>query len=190
MSNLLFILLSGLFIANVATTSGVAVPSLLAYKRSFAYTALMCALFAIILVFSGLCYYFVYDMLLLVYEMQFLSLMVITVLVGIFSFAGYYLIMAINKQAFYVYEKSYTFLLMFVSVLGVLLIVDANQSLVNYILTLLFSALGFSVVNFLVYGAYYKVNENAEPKFMRGLPLLLIMLAILSMAFGAMKALL
>ena len=190
MSNILFILLSGLFVSNVATTSGVAVPSLLAYKRSFAYTALMGALFATIMLFSGLCSYFVYDKLLLVFDMQFLSLMVITVLVGIFSFIGYYIIMAINKQAFYVYEKSYTFLLMFVSILGVLLVIDANQSLINYVLTLLFSAVGFVVVNFLVYGAYYKINENAEPKFVRGLPLLLIMLAILSLVFGAIGALL
>ena len=190
MNNFVYIMLSGLFVANVCTTSGVAVPSLLAYKRSFAYTALMCALFAFILLLSGLCFYLIYDTFLLVSGMQFLSLMVLTVLIGIFSFIGYYIIMAINKQAFYVYEKSYTFVLMYVSVLGVLLLTIADQEFVNYILTLVFSAVGFTIINFLVYGAYYKINNTEEPRFMRGLPLLLLMLAILSLLFGAMNTLL
>ncbi|MBQ7579294.1 MAG: hypothetical protein IJT25_02040 [Clostridia bacterium] len=190
MSNIVFILLSGIFVANVCTTSGVAIPSLLAYKRSFAYTALMCALFAFILLASGVSYFFIYNYILLKFDVQFLSLMVLTVLIGIFSFIGYYALMGINKQAFYVYEKSYTFLLMFVSVLGVLLTVVADQEVINYILTLVFSSVGFLIVNFLVYGAYYKINSLQEPRFMRGLPLLLIMLALLGIVFSAINYLL
>jgi len=72
----------------------------------------------------------------------------------------------------------------------VLLLTIVDQDFINYVLSLVFSAVGFTIVNFLVYGAYYKINNNEEPKFMRGLPLLLIMLAILSILFGAIGTLL
>lgn len=183
MSNLLFIFITATFTANVCVCSGFAVPCLMAYKRSFPYTAILCAMFAAILLLSGISYYFIYNYLLLPSDTQFLSLMILVLLIGIFSFIAHYIIMAVHKEAFYVYEKSYTFLLMYVSVLGVLLSTTADQAFSGYFLTLLFSALGFLFINFFVYGAYYKINGSYAPSYMKGLPLLLIVLSIIGILF-------
>lgn len=183
MSNVLYIFITATFTANVCVGTGFAVPCLMAYKRSFAYTAIMCGVFASILFLSGISYFFIYNYLLLPYDAQFLSLMLMVLLVGIFSFVAHYFIKAVNKEAFYVYEKSYTFLLMFVSILGVLIYTIADQALSNYVFTLLFQALGFTFINFYVYGAYYKLNGSYAPIYMKGLPLLLIMLSIIGLTF-------
>lgn len=183
MSSVLYIFITSMFTANVCVGSGFALPSLVAHKRSFPYTAIMCGIFAGILILSGCLYYVIYNFVLLPNDAQFLSLMLLVILIGVFSFVAHFSIMAIHKEAFYVYEKSYTFLYMFVSVLGVLLSVTADQPFGNYFLTLLFSSLGFLFINFFVYGAYYKINGTYAPKYMKGLPLLLIVLSIIGMVF-------
>lgn len=111
MSNVVFVILSTLFVSNVCVNEGLCVPCLVAYKRSFPYTALLCALFAFVLIPAGVVYYFIYNNVLLEFDLQFLSLMIMVTLIGIFSFAGFYILRAINKQAFFVYEKVIRFCL-------------------------------------------------------------------------------
>lgn len=184
MSNLLLIFITATFTANVCTGTAFAVPSLIAYKRSFVYTAIMCIVFTAILFLSGITYYFIYNYLLLSFNVEFLSLLVLTLLVGVFSFFAYFIIKAVNKEAFYVYEKSFTFLFMFVSVVGVLMSTILDQAFNGLMLNFLFSSVGFMFVNFFIYGAYFKINGAYAPVYMRGLPLLLMTLSILGLAFS------
>ncbi|MBQ7453066.1 MAG: hypothetical protein IJS68_02225 [Clostridia bacterium] len=188
MSNVVFLLLTCMLTSNVCTSSALAVPTLSAYKRSFPYTALMGFLFSFILICSGVGYYLIYS-LLEDYSVQYAKLMIIVALVGLFSFLGYFIFRALNKEAFYIYEKSYTFLFMFVSCVGVLIYSIVNQVFVNYILSLVFYSLGFVIVNFIVYGAYYKINGPYAPNSLRGLPLLLVLMAIIGFAFAGFEVL-
>ena len=61
MSNIIFVILSTLFVSNVCVSEGLCVPCLVAYKRSFPYTALLCALFAFVLIPAGVGCYFFYN---------------------------------------------------------------------------------------------------------------------------------
>lgn len=183
-SNILYIFITSMFTSNVCVGTGFAVPSLLAYKRSFAYTAILSAVFAFNLILSGVVYFLIYNYVLLTTATEFLSLFIMVLFAGIFSFVAYFFIKAVNKQAFYVYEKSYTFLLMMVSVLGILISTTANQTFSNYFFTLLFSAIGFLFINFFIYGAYFKINGTYAPKYLKGLPLMLITLSVIGVAFS------
>lgn len=190
MSNFLFVLITATFTSNVCTGTGFAVPSLVAYKRSFAYTAIMSGIFTVVLLLSGACYYAVYNYILLPYSVEFMSLLVLTLFVGVFNFSAYYVLKAVNKEAFYIYEKSFTFMFLFVSVLGVLISSILDQAFNTLMLNLALFAFGFVLVSFFIYGAYFKINGAYAPSYMRGVPLLLMTLSIMGLIFGALGLLL
>jgi len=122
------------------------------------------------------------------FNIGYLSLMFLVVVVGILNFLAYYLLKKINVESFYIYEKSYTFMFMMVSVMAVVLMQDLTITLPIFFATLVFLAVGFSVVNFFIYGAYYKVNGAIAPDYLKGLPLILILLSVLSLAFWVLSS--
>ncbi|MCR5553291.1 MAG: hypothetical protein K6F08_00890 [bacterium] len=182
MNNILQILLVCTVTSNVCVCNGFGVPLLLANKRSFAYTGLISLIFAIVLTLSGLSYYLLYNYVLKPFGVEFLRLIVLVLLTGIFNFVAYYILKAINKEVFFIYEKSYTFMFMFVSILAIVLSFDLTLAIVDTVLTFLFYGLGFTIVNFIIYGAYFKLNGTLAPKYMRGLPLVLLLLSIIGLA--------
>ena len=190
MNSYLNLFLVCLLSSNVCLNSGFAVPLLHSYKRSFKFSALVSLLFSLVLLISGVLYYLIYTFVLVRFEMEFLRLMIIVCLAGIFNFIAYFLLKKINKEAFYIYEKSYTFMFMMVSVMAIILGEGVNLNLADYAIKMFFYGVGFSVVNFIVYGAFYKLNGTYAPNYLKGIPLMLILLAVLCMAFLALGKLL
>lgn len=182
MNSYLQLFLSCLLVTNVCLNSGFAVPLLYSYKQSFKFTLLVSLMFALVLTATGAVYHVIYNYLLVRFEIEFLRMMILVLIAGVFSFIVYFLLKKINKEVFYVYEKSYTFMFMIVSVIAIVLNQDMIESTLIYTLSMLFYAIGFLVVNLIVYGVFYKVNGTYAPKSLKGLPLLLIILAVLSMA--------
>ena len=101
MNNILQILLVCTVTSNVCVCNGFGVPLLLANKRSFAYTGLISLIFAIVLTLSGLSYYLLYNYVLKPFGVEFLRLIVLVLLTGIFNFVAYYILKAINKEKNY-----------------------------------------------------------------------------------------
>ena len=123
-----------------------------------------------------------YNYVLKPFGVEFLRLIVLVLLTGIFNFVAYYILKAINKEVFFIYEKSYTFMFMFVSIIAIVLGFDLTMAITDTVLTFLFYGLGFTIVNFIIYGAYFKLNGVLAPKYMRGLPLVLLLLSIIGLA--------
>ena len=188
MKTLVILLISGIFTNNIITFGLLGVNELEENKTKNLLSVLKhCAFITAQFVLGTIITYPVLKFVLMPLKLEFLSALVTTVLLCGLMFVAYTvcakLAPKLNAAIFYDAKT----LLCSVSALGLCLMNLTNDLVTSYPFAILYSLIagfGFTLVSLAFYAINERINSSDLPRSVKGLPITLIIVALMSLAFG------
>lgn len=188
MKILMTLLFAGIFTNNIITANLLGIDSLhYSKKESFSSALKNCALLTALLFVSSAVTYPVFKWVLAPLKLGYLSALVCVILISLILFAVRFL-----SGKFL--PKLYSFLNTFLKtktglpiVFGLCLLNTGNEIITSYPLALLYSVitgLGFTLTTVIFISVHRRLAESDIPQIISGLPMTLIIAALISLAFG------
>lgn len=188
MKIILTLLFAGIFTNNIITANLLGI-DFLHYnkKKSFSVLIKNCAVLTALLFISSAVTYPVFKWVLEPLKLGYLSALLCVILIGIIMFALYFLSGRFSS-------KLYSFLKTFFKpktalriVFGLCLLNMGNEIITRYPLALLYSVitgLGFTLTTVIFVSIQRRLADSDIPETVKGLPMTLIIAALISLAFG------
>ena len=188
MKILMTLIFAGIFTNNIITANLLGIDSLhYSKKESFSSALKNCALLTALLFVSSAVTYPVFKWVLAPLKLGYLSALVYVILISLILFAVRFL-----SGKFL--PKLYSFLNTFLKtktglpiVFGLCLLNTGNEIITSYPLALLYSVirgLGFTLTTVIFISVHRRLAESDIPQIISGLPMTLIIAALISLAFG------
>lgn len=187
MNEFVEMLLIGVLASNIVSGVGFGAITLQSEKRNFKFVLTTLLTTIITTVIVGLIYAVLNMYVFVPYNVEFIGVMTIAVLAVCFTYLSRYIVKVISVEQYYLYEKSYQFAIQTILTIGVLLLVNYDQSLVNVVYQLAMYCLGFLGVQLIFYPLYERLDNRKVLKPARNVPLMIYVLAVLAMIFSAIQ---
>lgn len=189
MNEFVVMLLAGVLSSNVISGTGYAAISLQSEKRSFVF--MLVSAFATICsaIIAGLAYSALKIYALDAFDISFLSLFAMMIIVVIVAYISRLIIKLASAEQYYLYEKSYQFAIECAVIISILLLINYNNSFLNVMFQLAMFCLGFLLVQVLFYPLYERLDNKRAFKAARNIPLMLYALAVLAMIAASIQML-
>lgn len=172
---------------NICCAQGIGVLEVQNPKRNAAYVAFISIAVTILATITAIGYYYLNSLLLEQFDLGFLKIFILTVIVGIFAFIVSGIAKKVNKEVTFLFDQNYSFLTIIAVTVGILLLVDFSQSILFVVLSAFFYGLGFLVINFMFYAFEERMQIRSVNVVFRSLPIILFTLAFIGMLLYAIS---
>lgn len=181
----LSIVIATMFTANIAVTTGVAIPSLSFQRREFPVAIFVGLLYLAITFLTGIVHYACMRYLFIPANLQMLSILLVTVLSAVLYSLALNIFKGKNKEFMLVIEQSYMELLLPLATIGTIFTLPVTITW-GVVLTMLFgTGLGFCMVSILLSAVKSTVSSVMFQPWVKGLPFVLSVLCIMGLVFSS-----
>ncbi len=188
MKILMTLLFAGIFTNNIITANLLGIDSLHYSKKKYFSSVLKnCALLTALLFISAAVTYPVFKWVLAPLKLGYLYALVCVILISLILFAVYFLSGKFSPKLYSLLKTFFKTQTCLPIVFGLCLLNTGNEIIISYPLALLYSVitgLGFSLTTVIFISIHRRLAESDIPEVIRGLPMTLIIAAIISLAFG------
>ena len=172
---------------NICVSQGVGVLEVQNPKRNAGYVAFISLAITIITTLTAIAYYFLEDLLLSQFDMNFLKIFVLTLIVGILAFITSAIAKKANKEVTFLFDQNYAFIAIMAVSIGILLLINFSASFLTVLLSAVFYGLGFLIINFMFYAFEERMQVRTVNVVFRSLPIILFTVAFIGMIFYAIS---
>lgn len=190
MATEILMLLFACVVTNNVGLQGIGMLEVQNPKKNFGFVALVSGSICLMATLTALVYYFIQNYFLAAFELQFMKIFILTVLVGMEAFAVSAIVRKMSKEIYFLFDKNYSFLNLIAITVGILLTVDFSASLLMVVLNALFLGIGFMLINFMFYAYEDRIQTKDVNVAFRSLPITMFIVAFIGMLFYAISMLL
>ncbi len=188
MKILMTLFFAGIFTNNIITANLLGIDSLhYSSKKSFGSLLKNCALLTVLLFVSSAVTYPVFKYVLAPLKLGYLSALVCVILISLILFAVYFLSGKFSPKLYSLLKTCFKPKTGLPILFGLCLLNAGNEIITSYPLALLYSVitgLGFTLTTVIFISIHRRLAESDIPEVLRGLPMTLIIAALISLAFG------
>ena len=188
MKILMTLFFAGIFTNNIITANLLGIDSLhYSSKKSFSSLLKNCALLTVLLFVSSAATYPVFKYVLAPLKLGYLSALVCVILISLILFAVYFLSGKFSPKLYSLLKTCFKPKTGLPILFGLCLLNTGNEIITSYPLALLYSVitgLGFTLTTVIFISIHRRLAESDIPEVLRGLPMTLIIAALISLAFG------
>lgn len=188
MKILMTLFFAGIFTNNIITANLLGIDSLhYSSKKSFSSLLKNCALLTVLLFVSSAVTYPVFKYVLAPLKLGYLSALVCVILISLILFAVYFLPGKFSPKLYSLLKTYFKPKTGLPILFGLCLLNTGNEIITSYPLALLYSVitgLGFTLTTVIFISIHRRLAESDIPEVLRGLPMTLIIAALISLAFG------
>jgi Na+-translocating ferredoxin:NAD+ oxidoreductase RnfA subunit len=181
------LILALLVTQNVLLTNGFGVLELQRGKINYYFVLLNSFCMLIMLLAGTACYSALYTYLLDPYNVEELGILVIVLLSGGFGFVELQLIKLINKEMYYYYDASYSYVTNLGVLVGVLYIINVADGVLQALFEATIVGISYIVVSPLFALVYSRVHSKKISRNFRPVPITIFTMAVLSMVIYAIS---
>lgn len=172
---------------NVLLTNGFGALDLQRNKNNVLFSLINSLSLGVVIIACAILYNLLYTYLLDPYNLERLGILVIIALAGLFNFIVLEIIKAANKELYYYYDTTYSYVINLGLAIAVLLTLDPALSLIE---TLCYSGLTSAVyvVTTMLFAFVYKRLHNKKiSRLVRPVPITILTMAVLAMIIYAIS---
>ncbi len=184
---ILMILFACVVTNNICCAQGIGVLEVQNPKRNAGYVAFVSIAITLLATLTALAYYYLENLLLAKFDLGFLKIFVLTVIVGILAFIVSGIAKKVNKEVTFLFDQNYSFLAIIAVTVGILLLIDFSASILTVLLSAAFYGLGFTIINFMFYAFEERMQVRNINVVFRSLPIILFTLSFIGMLFYAIS---
>lgn len=173
--------------SNVLLTNGFGVLSLQRNKDNLWFVLWNSLSMVLIILACCSLYSIVYTYLLNPYNVERLGILVIILFAGMANFGILELTKLLNKEMYYYYDTSYSFIINLATTIGVLLTIDFNTSFARVIVTAAFVVLGYVIASLIFASMYSKLHNKRVSRIVRPVPITIVTMSIVAMIIYAIS---
>ncbi len=181
------IVLTLLLLSNIILTNGFGALSLQSNKKSFRFIILNSVCMFIVLMSCCSLYGILYTYILDLYNLEKLGLVIIVLFAGIANFGILELIKLLNKEMYYYYDITYSFVVNMAVTIGILFVVNFKQSFGMMISEAALISSGYIIVNVLFACVYARLHNQKISRNARPIPITIITMSIICMIIYAIS---
>lgn len=170
---------------NMLLTNGFGALSLQRNKRNLWFVLLNTFCMAIVMIVCSMLYFVIYKFILDPYNLEPLGILIIILLAGLFNFIIMELIKVSNKEMYFYYDTTYSFVINLGTTIGALFCVNFVESFVSVVISMSFLALGYAIITLLFAFCYSRLHNSKLSKNIRPVPITIITMAVLAMIIYA-----
>lgn len=170
---------------NVLLTNGFGAIALQRNKNSFLFILINSTLVGISIFASAILYNVVFTLLLKPYLVENLGILVIILLAGLFNFASLELIKLTNKEMYYYYDSTYSFVINLGITIAVLMSLNLTGSILETLCYSGFCAVCYILTSLLFATVYKRLHNKKVSKVVRPVPITILTMAVLAMIIYA-----
>lgn len=172
---------------NICCAQGIGVLEVQNPKRNAGYVAFISLAVIVLATLTALGYYFLNKYVLAVFDLSFVKIFVLTVIVGVLTFIASAIAKKVNKEVTFLFDQNYSFLAIIAITVGILLLVDFSASLLTAVLSAAFYGIGFLIINFMFYAFEERIQVKSVNVVFRSLPIILFTLSFIGMLLYAVS---
>lgn len=187
MNEFITMLIVGMLSSNVISGVGYGAVSLQSEKRNFVFVLTTLATTITTTIFVGLLYAVLNVYVFIPMDVEFLGVMSMAILEVSFTYLTRFIVKVLSVEQYYLYEKSYQFAIQTILVMGVMLLINYDNSFLNIMFQLAMYCVGFLGVQLLFYPLYERLDNSKNLKPARNVPLVLYTLAVVAMILSAIQ---
>ena len=173
--------------SNVLLTNGFGVISLQRNKDNIWFV--LWNSFSMVLTILACCslYSIIYTYVLNPYNVERLGILVIILFAGVANFGTLELTKLINKEMYYYYDSTYSFIINLATTIGVLLTIDFNTSFARVLVATSFVVLGYVIASLIFAAMYSKLHNKKVSRIVRPVPITILTMSIVAMIIYAIS---
>jgi len=172
---------------NVLLTNGFGALGLQRNKDNLLFTLLNTVLMAVVTIVGAVLYNVIYTYLLDPYNLEKLGVLIIVVLAGALNFATMGLIKVTNKEMYYYYDTTYSFVINMGLTIGILFCISPALSLVDCLINAALIGLSYILTSMLFAFVYSRLHSRRISRMIRPVPITILTMAVLSMIIYAIS---
>ncbi len=182
-----FMIFTLLILGNVMLVNGFGALALQRNKNNYWFVLLNCFCMMIIMLSCSSLYGVIYIFLLEPFNVEALGIIVIVLLAGIANFCVLEIIKLTNKEMYYYYDITYSYVINLALTIAMMLCVNFKQSFLNMIIEVCFIVLGYILVSMLFGLIYRRLHNQKVSRLLRPVPITITTMAVLSMIIYAIS---
>ena len=172
---------------NVLLTNGFGALGLQRNKDNTLFTFLNAILVAVGTLVCAVLYNVIYTYLLDPYNVEKLGVLIIVVLAGAINFATLGILKASNKEMYYYYDTTYSYVINMGLTIGILFCISPLLSLIDCLITAAFIGLSYVLTSMLFAFVYNRLHSRRISRMIRPVPITILTMAVLSMIIYAIS---
>lgn len=184
---ILMLLFACVITNNICVSPGVGVLEVQNPKRNIGYVAFVSLSITLLAAVTAVGYYYLHNLVLTAFDLEFLKIFILTVLVGILTFIVSGIAKKVNKEITFLFDQNYSFLAIVAVTVGILLFVNFESSILTVVLSALFYGIGFTIINFMFYAFEERIQVRNVNIVFRSLPIILFTLSFIGLLFYAIS---
>lgn len=184
MINGLFVF-SLLVLSNVLLTNGFGALGLQRNKSNMLFALLNSFCMGLIIIACSVLYNVIYTYILDPYNLERLGILVVILLAGIFNFIVLEIIKASNKEMYYYYDTTYSFVINLGLTIGIVFTIEPMLDILETLAYAGFSAVAYIVVTMMFAFVYKRLHNKRISRLVRPVPITILTMAVLAMIIYA-----
>ena len=182
-----FFIFAILVLGNVLITKGFGALDLQRNKNNIWFTLLNGFFVSVTIIVCAILYNIVYTYVLDPYNLEKVGILIIVLFAGIFNFVVLEIIKASNKEMYYYYDTTYSFIINLGITIGALLTIDPLLSVLETLIYSGFTALAYLSITMLFAFVYKRLHNKKISRLVRPVPITILTMAVLAMIIYAIS---
>lgn len=177
-----------LFVAgNVLLTNGFGALDLQRNKNNIWFSLLNSVCMGLIMIVCSILYNLVYIHILDPFNLEKLGILIIVALSGLFNFIVLEIIKAANKEMYYYYDSTYSFVINLGVIIGILFTINPELTVLETLAYSGFTALCYVATTMLFTFVYGRLHNQKISRLVRPVPITILTMAVLAMIIYAVS---